>query len=55
MVVPRDRRLNILISEEEQGMLQALADADGVTASDFVRTFIRKAHAERFPPKKTKR
>ncbi len=37
-------------------MLQALADADGLSASDIVRTLIRRAYSERFgdrkPPKK---
>jgi hypothetical protein len=45
----------MLVSDEEYDKLQALADAEGVTASDFVRLFIRRAHAETFPPKKTKR
>jgi len=45
----------MLVSDDEYDKLQALAEADGVTASDFVRLFIRRSHAERFPPKKTKR
>jgi len=52
MVVPRTRRLSILISEAEHAMLQDLADAEGVTASDFVRLFIRRVHDSKFPKKK---
>ena len=36
-------------------MLQALADADGITGSDWIRLTIRRAYAEKFgdkrPPK----
>jgi hypothetical protein len=35
-------------------MLQALADADGLSASHIVRSLIRRAHAERFGEKKPK-
>lgn len=52
MVVERNRRLSMLISDEEQRMLQDLADADGVTASDYVRLFVRKAHEAKFAGKK---
>jgi hypothetical protein len=44
----------MLISDEEQRQLQELADADGVTASDYVRLFIRRAHEARFAGKKAK-
>lgn len=43
------------VAPTEFGMLQELADADGVYQSDVIRQLIRKAHAERFgtkPPKK---
>ena len=37
-------------------LAQELAEAEGISASDFVRLFIRRAHAEKFgdkkPPKK---
>jgi hypothetical protein len=36
-------------------MVQALADADGVSASDYVRLFIRRTYAEKFGDKKPKR
>lgn len=38
-------------------MLRALAERDGVTASDYVRMFIRRDYAEKFGgklPKKAK-
>jgi DNA-binding GntR family transcriptional regulator len=46
MVTKRERRLSMLISDEEWEMLQALADRDGQTASDYIRLYIRRAHAE---------
>jgi hypothetical protein len=49
MPTTRDRRLSILISDEEHKMLERLADAEGVTVSTFVRQFTRRAHADRFP------
>ncbi len=46
----------MLLSDEEYEMLQALADADGITASDLIRQYIRRAHAEKFVSKaKTKK
>jgi uncharacterized protein (DUF1778 family) len=51
----RDRRLSILISDEEHGMLDELADAEGVTVSTFVRQFTRRAHQERFPKQAAKK
>lgn len=57
-MVDRNRRLNLLISDEEHAMLAALAEKRGITASDVVRMFIRDAYAEAFgdkrPPKKQK-
>lgn len=44
--IARDKRLNILVTSEEHEMLQTLADREGITASDYVRLFIRKAYAE---------
>ena len=52
----RDKSFRVRVSDDELRMVQELADADGITASDYVRLFIRRAHAEKFPPKtKTKR
>jgi uncharacterized protein (DUF1778 family) len=55
MVTERDRRMTIRLSEEELAMLQALADADGVTVSDYVRLAGRHAYAERFGAKRPKK
>lgn len=38
----------MLISDEEWAMLQALADRDGVNASDHIRLYIRRAYGEAF-------
>jgi DNA-binding GntR family transcriptional regulator len=57
MVITRSRRLSMLISDEEHDMLQALAEREGVTASDYVRLHIRRTHAElaaSVPSKSTK-
>jgi uncharacterized protein (DUF1778 family) len=45
----RDRRLSIRIGDEERKMLDALAKRDGLTVSDYVRLFARRAYAEAFP------
>jgi hypothetical protein len=53
---PRDRRFNMLLSEEEERFLRALAEADGLTASDYLRQLVRREFLQRWPPKvKTKR
>ena len=36
-------------------MVHELARAEGLTASDFLRLYVRRAHAERFGEKKTKK
>ena len=51
----RDKSLRVRVAADELRMVQELAEADGLTASDYVRLFIRRAHAERFPaPKRRK-
>jgi hypothetical protein len=45
----------VRVDEDEAEMLKALADHQGLSASDVVRQFIRRAHAEAFPPRRTKR
>jgi len=40
--------LRVRMSGGERDMLARLAEADGVTASDVVRLFIRREHAARF-------
>jgi hypothetical protein len=55
MVIERNRRLSMLVSDDEWRMLQALADANGVTASDYVRQFIRREHDSKFAAKPKKK
>jgi len=55
MPTDREKKLTIRASEDEITMLQAVAEADGLTSSDVVRQFIRRAHAERFAPKPAKK
>jgi hypothetical protein len=53
-----DRRLHVLVSLEENEMLERLAKREGFTPSDAVRQLIRRRHAEVFgeqpaqPPKR---
>jgi antitoxin component of RelBE/YafQ-DinJ toxin-antitoxin module len=54
----RTELLTIRVAPEEMRMIKALAEADGITASDVVRMFVRRLHAERFgskPSRKPKR
>jgi hypothetical protein len=53
----RDRQFRIRLDETELAMLHALAERDGISASDFVRQFVRRSYAATFgekPPKKPK-
>jgi hypothetical protein len=52
MVIERNRRLSMLISDEEWAMLQTVAERAGLTASDWVRQRIREAYGSEQPPKK---
>lgn len=45
-MVDRDVRLSMRISLEERDMLKAIAERQGLSASDVVRTLIRVAYAE---------
>lgn len=44
----RDKRINVVATEDEVAKLQELADHEGVSMSDFLRQFIRRRHAEVF-------
>ena len=55
MTDPKDTKLTLMVSESDMAQLKQLAAADDVSASHVVRILIRKAHAERFPSKKTKK
>lgn len=54
MTQERERVLNVRMTDEEMGMVRALADAAGLSQSDAVRQVIRKAHAE-LPVRRTKK
>ena len=45
MVLARSKKLTILISDDERAALQAVADAAGLTASDYLRQHVRQAFA----------
>lgn len=49
--VERTKRLHMLLSDDEDRMLRAIAEADGFSASDAVRQMIRKSFMDRWPPK----
>jgi predicted HicB family RNase H-like nuclease len=51
----RERTLNVRIDENEGRMLRALSEHQGVSISDVIRQYIRRAFAEAFPTKKTKK
>ena len=46
MVKRFDKQLHILVTSDERGMLQELADREGFTPSDMIRQLIRRAHAQ---------
>jgi uncharacterized protein (DUF1778 family) len=51
----RNKVVNVRVTEDEDRMLKALAEHQGMSISDVVRQYIRRAFVEAFPPKKTKR
>jgi uncharacterized protein (DUF1778 family) len=51
----RDKMLNVRITDDEDRMLKALAEHTGMSISDVIRQYVRRAFAEAFPTKKTKR
>jgi uncharacterized protein (DUF1778 family) len=52
--VERAGQFHMRLSGEEDRMLRAVADAEGLSASDFLRQAIRRAFIERFGDKKPK-
>jgi uncharacterized protein (DUF1778 family) len=50
----RTKMLNVRVTEDEDRMLKALAEHQGMSLSDVIRQYIRRAFAEAFPPKKSK-
>jgi hypothetical protein len=47
----RSENFQLRMSTGELQMLRAIAEADGLTASDVIRQMIRRAFMERWPPK----
>jgi hypothetical protein len=45
----------IRMTEEEIGWVDALAEADGVSASDAIRLLVRRGYKERFPDAQPKK
>ncbi len=50
---PKDRKLTVLIAENDLVLLRELATADDVSTAHVVRSLIRAAHAGRFKKTKT--
>lgn len=42
----RSKRFNMVMTGRESEMLRELSEADGISASDFVRQLIHKAYRE---------
>lgn len=42
----RSHRFNMMMAKPEFAMLKALAAADGISASDYVRQFVHRAYRE---------
>jgi uncharacterized protein (DUF1778 family) len=51
----RTETLTIRIAQTEKDMLQALADKDGLSRSDWLRLTIRRAYADAIGEKQPKR
>lgn len=50
----RSKNLNVRLTDDEDRMLAALAEHQGLSVSDVIRQYIRRAFAEAFPPKRKK-
>jgi hypothetical protein len=48
----RDRVLNVRMTDDEDRMLKALAEHQGMSISDVIRQYVRRAFAEAFQPKR---
>ena len=46
MAPDRQNQFKILLSDEERRMLDELAENSGVTASDYLRLYIRREHEQ---------
>lgn len=48
---PRELSIRVRVSVEERDMLRALSAKTGLSASDWIRQEVRKAHAKLAPDK----
>jgi uncharacterized protein (DUF1778 family) len=46
----RTGTLNIRVNDDEERMLKAVAQHQGLSVSDVIRQYIRRAFADAFPP-----
>jgi antitoxin component of RelBE/YafQ-DinJ toxin-antitoxin module len=51
----RETTVTVRMSHEERSMLEALADEQGLTASDILRLLTRAAYKEKFGEKRPKK
>jgi hypothetical protein len=49
MAPQRDKLFKLMLTDDEREMLRGLAEGEGLTASDFIRQFIRREHARAAP------
>jgi mobilization protein NikA len=49
LVQEKSERLNLRLTKDETKMLDKLAEAEGMTASELIRSLLRGAFAKRFP------
>jgi hypothetical protein len=54
-MVERNKTWNVRVTEQEDEMLKALAEHQGMSISDVVRQLVRRSFADAFPAKKGKR
>ncbi|HXN32583.1 MAG TPA: ribbon-helix-helix protein, CopG family [Polyangiaceae bacterium] len=50
----RELTLNVRVTDDEDRMVRALAEHQGLSISDVIRQYIRRAFLDAFPPKKSK-
>ena len=55
MATAKDQKFNMMMSADDKAMLEKLSERADVSEAQIVRTLIRQAFAEAFPPKKSKR
>jgi hypothetical protein len=53
--IERDLMFHVRMADDERRMLEALAEQEGVTASDWVRITIRRSFTDRFGGRRPKK